>query len=139
MDVKVIQALLDLVKSKHLIDEENTWSDGSATYFDELKKELDEVEDELILDRSCYLEDELGDVFWDYLNLLHNLDQEGKIKLEKVFDRALQEFSERLGEIKNGSAMDNMKQGQKQRVATEYQEILSDGESIERKSNKAIK
>ena len=59
--------------------------------------------------------------------------------IEKVFDRALQKFSERLGGINNGSSWDNIKQEQKQRLATEYQEILSDGESRERKSNKEIK
>ena len=119
MDVKTVQALFDLVKNKHLIDKENTWSEGSETYFGELKKEIDEVEDELVFDRPCYLEDELGDVFWDYLNLLYNLEQEGKIKVENVFERSLLKFNERLSGIDNGSSWDAIKQMQKLRLAKE--------------------
>jgi NTP pyrophosphatase (non-canonical NTP hydrolase) len=130
MDVKIIEEILDLIKSKHLIDQKNTWSEGSATYFNELKKEIDEVEEELLLGRSCYLEDELGDVFWDYLNLLHNLEQEGLINVESVFERSLLKFSERLSAISSGSNWGAAKQTQKLRLEKEHQLSLA-GKSLD--------
>jgi NTP pyrophosphatase (non-canonical NTP hydrolase) len=42
------------------------------------------------------LEDELGDVFWDYICLLESLEQNGKIQKDKVFKRCWRKFSERL-------------------------------------------
>ena len=65
-----IAKLFEVVRKKGQIDQESNWSKGHATYLAEIKKELVEVEEEIGLGRICYLEDELGDVLWDYLNLL---------------------------------------------------------------------
>jgi|GEM_PF-5492029 NTP pyrophosphatase (non-canonical NTP hydrolase) len=67
MNSEQIAKLFEVVKKKNQIDQTNSWSNGSSTYLQEIKKELDEVEEEILLDRICYLEDELGDVLWDYL------------------------------------------------------------------------
>ena len=73
--------LLDVVKAKNSIDQNSSWSNGSETYLRGIGLELGEVTEELKLDRQGYLEEELGDVFWDYLNLLLCLEQEGRINL----------------------------------------------------------
>jgi NTP pyrophosphatase (non-canonical NTP hydrolase) len=119
MNLDNIAALLSVVKTKHKIDQKREWSAGSSTYFDELKKEIEEVGEELNADRQCYLEDELGDVFWDYLNLLYNLEVEGKISLPKVFERALGKYEERIDTISNGGTWSSVKEKQKLKLADE--------------------
>ncbi len=111
--------LLDVARQKNMIDQDSEWSNGSETYLREIRLELDEVQEELDSDRNCYLEDELGDVFWDYLNLLLALEQEGKISLSRVFERALVKYSERIDGIQQGSSWSEVKRQQKQRLAEE--------------------
>jgi NTP pyrophosphatase (non-canonical NTP hydrolase) len=119
MNSENISKLFALVESKIKIDEKADWSEGSTTYFQELKKEIDEVSDELDSNRQCYLEDELGDVFWDYLNLLQNLEAEGKILTEKVFERTSKKYEERLAAISSGSSWASIKDKQKLELETE--------------------
>jgi NTP pyrophosphatase (non-canonical NTP hydrolase) len=119
MNSENISKLFALVKSKIELDENADWSEGSRTYFQEIKKEIDEVSDELDSNRQCYLEDELGDVFWDYLNLLQNLEAEGKILTEKVFERASKKYEERLAAISSGSSWASIKTKQKLELETE--------------------
>ncbi|WP_062270109.1 MazG nucleotide pyrophosphohydrolase domain-containing protein [Endozoicomonas arenosclerae] len=123
MNSEVIKQLIDVVRTKNDYDSDNSWFEGSETYFREIKLELDEVAEELDANRQCYLEDELGDVLWDYLNLLLCLEDEGKISAEKVFERALQKYSERMTGIQQGTSWAEVKQKQKQRLAQEQAEI----------------
>lgn len=58
MEFNRVAQLRDLVKDKYKIDVQYDWSEGSKTYFRELKKEIDEVEEELGVNRKCYLEEE---------------------------------------------------------------------------------
>ena len=111
--------LLDVARQKNMIDQDSEWSNGSETYLREIRLELDEVQEELDSERNCYLEDELGDVFWDYLNLLLALEQEGKISLSRVFERALVKYSKRIDGIQQGSSWSEVKRQQKQRLAEE--------------------
>lgn len=62
-------------------------------------KEIQEAKAEVKENNSVYLEDELWDIFWDYLCLIETLKNEGKItNLEKVFERCYKKFSERIDE-----------------------------------------
>ena len=114
-----IAELLTVVKTKHQLDKHRDWSNDSATYLGEIRKELDEVVDEMDGDRQCYLEDELGDVFWDYLNLLYSLEGEGRIDLAQVFERALSKYKERVDTLVEGGSWNEVKNKQKQRLAQE--------------------
>ncbi|MDR0650847.1 MAG: hypothetical protein LBG59_05630 [Candidatus Peribacteria bacterium] len=72
---------------------------GAETYFEEIRKEIDEAQAENQPDNQVYLEDELGDIFRDYVMLLHALQSEGKIStVKKVFERCYKKFSERISE-----------------------------------------
>lgn len=73
-----VDKIFGLVIKKHSIDKTRTWSKGSQTYFEELSKELQEVHEELKKGTGPHLEDELGDVLWDFCCLLENLEQEGE-------------------------------------------------------------
>jgi hypothetical protein len=66
------------------------------------------------------LEDELGDIFWDYICLLENFEQDGKISKERVFDRCWTKFSERLSSdgSDNGDWVE-VKKNQKERLREE--------------------
>jgi NTP pyrophosphatase (non-canonical NTP hydrolase) len=83
----------------HFQTEESSRYKGAETYFEEIRKEIDEAEAENRDKNQIYLEDELGDVFWDYVMLLNALASEGKISsIEKVFERCHKKFSERVCE-----------------------------------------
>lgn len=115
-----IAKLLEIAKKKNQIDQKHTWSQGSSTYLVEMKKELTEVEEEIPLNRICYLEDELGDVLWDYLNLLICLENEKGIRASHVFKRALDKYNERISGIEAGVLWAETKEKQKKRLSEEY-------------------
>ncbi len=120
MNTDGIAKLFEVVKKKSQIDQTNSWSNGSSTYLGEIKKELVEVEEEIHLDRLCYLEDELGDVLWDYLNLLLCLENEKGISAANVFGRALSKYDERISGIEAGIMWAETKAMQKKRLSDEY-------------------
>lgn len=119
MDTKNIIKLLEIVERKRLFDERHNWSQGSMTYFECLQEELVEVQEEIESGRRPNLEDELGDVFWDFLNLLFNLEKEGKIVLSEVFRRAADKYDERVTGIENGIKWEDVKKKQKTRLSEE--------------------
>lgn len=116
-----ISKLIGIAKRKNIIDSNYDWSDGSSTYIDELRKELIEVEEEIPLNRVCYLEDELGDILWDYLNILVCLEKEKDIKINNVIQRALLKYNERVSGIENNIPWQVTKSKQKKRMSREYQ------------------
>lgn len=118
-----IEKIYKLVEDKAVIDQNTDWCQGSSTLFAEIRKELDEAESELNDNRKCYLEDELGDILWDYLNLLKNLELEDKIEANKVFERCAKKYTERLKGIKNGHSWDIVKNKQKEELKKE-QDLL---------------
>ena len=119
MNELVIAQLLDLVNRKNQLDQQGNWSNGSSTYLKEIRKELIEVEDELELDRQCYLEDELGDILWDYLNILQCLKTERDISIDRVFSRAVTKYDERISGLEQGSSWTDVKNRQKARLLKE--------------------
>lgn len=115
--------LLSIVRRKNKIDQQNEWFNGSDTYLLEIPKELEEVKAEIDSGRQPHLEEELGDVLWDYLNLLTSLEKEGKIDLEKVFERAVTKYGERIDAIESGRTWAEIKTIQKERLAAEFNKI----------------
>lgn len=95
----------------------------SETFIDGLIDEIEEVKVEFKEEKRVFLEDELWDVFWDYICLVLSLDLEWKISKEKVFERCWTKFSERLN-VEDGS--DN---GDWQKVKKKQKERLI-GESL---------
>ncbi|MDR2416184.1 MAG: nucleotide pyrophosphohydrolase [Candidatus Peribacteria bacterium] len=101
---QLIQQIITLSKARieSFLQKSDSRYEGSSTYFRELRKEVDEALAENTENNSVYLEDELGDIFWDYIMLLNALTSEGKItSVENVFERCYQKFSERIN--KNGN------------------------------------
>ncbi len=91
------------------------------TFITGLINEIDEVKVEYDANKKVLLEDELGDVFWDYICLLESLELNGKISKEKVYERCYQKFSERLNIIdwSDNGDWQEVKKKQKQRLLNE--------------------
>lgn len=86
--MKKFDELYAIATRKSQYDQTNTWFKGVETYLEAVGKEVDEVREEIREDRLCHLEDELGDVLWNYLNVLKVLEREKGIDPEKVLERA---------------------------------------------------
>ncbi len=100
------------------------WYQGSQTCIKWLKNEINEVIVEIEGGNPIFLEDELGDVLWDYFCLLHSLDIEWRIKKKRVFERALKKFSERIGnDMVWKNNWNEIKIHQKQELTTEYEKL----------------
>jgi NTP pyrophosphatase (non-canonical NTP hydrolase) len=97
--IQQIQTLSKVRIKKFIEKSDDNRYKGSQTYFEKLHEEITEAQAENKDHNQVYLEDELGDVFWDYMMLVHALESEGKISsVEKVFARCYKKFSERIGE-----------------------------------------
>ena len=94
----------------------------SDIFFDEISSEIQEVKDENKQNNSVYLEDELWDIFWDYINLLYFLEKENKISLERVFERCLRKYSNRISALENWVLWEDIKKQQKESLAKEHKQ-----------------
>lgn len=118
--MKEFDILLGIAKRKANFDEDNTWSNGSETYLAEIINEVAEVIEEIPKSRQCYLEDELGDVLWDYLNVLTALEKEAGIDTKAVLMRACRKYEERISGIESGKKWSAIKKQQKILLAIEH-------------------
>ena len=129
----MLQKLIDIVQKKYKIDQTQEWYKGSKTYFDWLIDETKEVEDELKDNNKVYLEDELWDILWVYLNMIEGLKDEWKIdSLESILQRAEKKFWERIDTISGwetqkirSAAWKRVKDKQKAENKTEHEKLYS--------------
>ena len=120
--MKEFDDLLAIAKRKLDFDQKNLFSNGSTTYLAEMKKEIDEVLEEISQSRNCYLEEELGDVLWDYLNVLVAMEKETGINPQAVLARACKKYDERVSGIELGEFWESIKERQKLRLAAEQKD-----------------
>ncbi|MCH2056218.1 MAG: hypothetical protein MK214_06295 [Thalassotalea sp.] len=113
-------SLFDIARRKAKYDNTNTWYKGSETYFDALYQELEKVGEEITQTRLCYLEDELGDVLWNYLNLLMALEKEQGIDPTSVLSRAVNKYQQRVATNENNGSWADVKAEQKRKLQQEY-------------------
>jgi len=123
----MIKKLLKIVKIRH--NSKNikagyfdSWN--SEKYFEELILEISEAKIENKKNNSVYLEDELWDILWDYLNLLEVLEMEKKINLENVFSRAYKKHSTRVNWKIEWKLWSDIKIKQKEENKKEFEEML---------------
>ena len=94
-----------------------------------LKAEVDEVLEEIPRHRKCYLEDELADVLWDYLNAVIGLEEQCGISLESIIARSRRKYEARVDALENGETWATVKRRQQQEPAAEHdqQELANPG------------
>lgn len=102
-----LEYILALSKKRinYFHDNENVknWYRGSETYFEGILTETQEAKQENVEKNHIYLEDELGDIFWNFCCLLQSLKRENKISdASEVFRRCAEKFSERIGKNADG-------------------------------------
>lgn len=129
---KILEKILKEVQKKHKVNLEQIDGSPEKEYYKNYVYSkiyfqwiIDEVEEALEQNRennSVYLEDELSDILWDFLNLIYFLEKEEKINLESVFKRCLQKYSQRTAGLKKGVSWDNIKTIQKQQLIQEHKE-----------------
>ena len=95
------------------------WLDPK-TYAEWIIDELKEAEDEMRENNSVYLEDELWDIFWDYLNMLYCLEKKWYITKENVFKRCEKKFLERTDALRNEISWNDIKKKQKKELLEEH-------------------
>lgn len=99
----LIKKITDLSESRiqEFTDTKNPWYKWSETYLEWVIEEFEEMKVEIKKNNSVYLEDELWDIFWDFMCLLSSLKQEWYISSEKkVFERCRKKFSERIWAVR---------------------------------------
>ncbi|RXJ71512.1 nucleotide pyrophosphohydrolase [Veronia nyctiphanis] len=119
-DFQTFKQLLTVVQRKCNYDDNNTWFEGPQTYLDAVKNEIDEVSEELSKSRHCYIEDELGDVLWGFLNTVAALEKTHDVNLDSVISRAFNKYNQRISAIENNEPWDEVKKSQKRALEEEY-------------------
>lgn len=102
-----------------------TWLQGE-TYIDCIRDELDEVSQEIKQNNSVYLEDELWDIFWDYINLLYCLEKQWMIDKQEVFKRCMNKFWERVDALEAWISWNEIKSKQKMTLKQEHNSRYND-------------
>lgn len=116
MEIKsgeLLKQLQDIATIKSQRDLQGSWFKGSSTYLDALVEEVTEVKEEITLGRQAFLEDELGDLLWNFVCLIEHLEVDKKIDKERVFRRAVKKYSERVAERASNETWDDVKARQK--------------------------
>ena len=113
--------LLAIARRKAIFDQSNPWYQGPETYLEAMKREIDEVVEEVPKHRACFLEDELGDLLWNYLNILLALEKQTDIDPDAVLARACKKYEDRISGIENGQLWKDIKAQQKAELRTEQQ------------------
>ena len=119
-----------LAKSRiqEFIDIKDPWYKWHSTFIKWIQDEFDEIKQEVKENNTVYLEDELWDLFWDFMCLLNSLEHEWMISSqEKVFERSYKKFSERISEVrkkgkKHNEMWDVVKKKQKLGRKKEHEE-----------------
>ncbi len=119
----LLEQLQLIARQKAQRDLQGSWFKGSTTYLDALQDEIAEVKDELCLNRQCFLEDELGDLLWNFVCTLEHLERERRISKTAVFRRAKKKYAERVTERSVGESWEEIKIRQKRELLIEFRNL----------------
>ncbi|MDK1286312.1 MazG nucleotide pyrophosphohydrolase domain-containing protein [Pseudoalteromonas umbrosa] len=117
-----LENLLAIAQRKFIFDQTNSWYSGSNTYLSALQDEVSEVLEEIPKQRKCHLEDELGDILWNYLNIILALEKETGIDMGSVVQRAVNKYEQRISAIEQGGSWAEVKEKQKRALEKEHSE-----------------
>lgn len=137
MQQDILQELFRQVERKFIInratkdrDDNNgipreAWT-SHEIYLKGIFDEIEEAKKEIKANNHVYLEDELGDIMWVYMNILYFLEKEWLIgDKEACFERCLKKFKERNNWLEAWKVWDEIKQEQKQELLDEHNKKYS--------------
>jgi len=93
------------------------------TYLDSIEDEVIEVKSELRLQNRVYLEDELWDILWTYVNMLYCFEKEWYISKDKVLKKCFKKYSERTMWMENHISWEEIKEKQKKELESEHKKM----------------
>ena len=116
----LLNELEKIAEVKSQRDLEGTWFNDCGTYLQAMIEEVAEVQTEIIANKQCFLEDELGDLLWNFVCILQHLELEHKIDKRKVYERAVKKYKERVTERNPEDSWDSVKKQQKLDLELEF-------------------
>lgn len=127
--------MLQIIKQKLVVNTKQCDNDNenylkkwleSDFYLDAIIHEVEETRPHMKEKNAVYLEDELWDILWDYMNLIYLLEREWKIDAWKVLERSVKKYSERTNALENWMTWDEIKKIQKQKLLQEHNAKYND-------------
>jgi len=116
-----VDHIFHLVEQKYnySLQRDPTWA-THVPYMTSLQHSIKTIENEISANRSAHLEDELGDILWDFCNMIYTLKKEWYIdSYHNVWERALDKYEERVWGVKEWISREHTKWLQKQRLFQE--------------------
>ena len=128
-----IEKYITLIKDKQQRQKNISWLTfgDPKQWLQALIDEVQEVDDELELDNKIYLEDELWDIFWNYMNFLVLLKFQWYIwSPEDILKQSYQKFYEITSAVldkkdkkTSDDARDKVKKIQKERLQNQHDSL----------------
>ncbi len=128
-----IDQYIALTKQKQQRQKNISWSSfwDPQHRLQSLINEVQEVSDELKLNNQVYLQDELWDIFWNYMNFLTLLESQWYISdINIVLQQSFKKFSERTSAVidktdkpSSDIARDEVKKIQKERLEQQHNKL----------------
>lgn len=120
MKGKKFEEMFEIIKHKVTMDLEGRWmSPDTLEAFDWLIDEVSEAKDEYNAKKTVYLEDELWDVIWSVFRVIELIDREWIVKKERIYDRVIKKYTERVYGLEAWKAWDDIKKVQKKELLEE--------------------
>ncbi|MGR5364252.1 MazG nucleotide pyrophosphohydrolase domain-containing protein [Vibrio mediterranei] len=116
----MLEKIQDIAAVKAQRDLQGDWFKGAETYLEALAEEILEVKEEIRANRRCYLEDELGDLLWNIACTLEHLTLSGQIDKNRVFERSIKKYTERVTKRGERETWESVKEKQKIELEREY-------------------
>lgn len=136
MKIDQLQKIINLVWEKVNLDEQWKWIDPSVLdAFDMTIDEIYESVDEYRNKNKVFLESEIWDIFWCILRLVELLDREWAIEKDKIFDRIITKYSQRVEGLQVWTDWEQIKKSQKIELIDE-QEKVNNYKSYDQNSSK---
>ena len=129
----LIEQYITLTKQKQERQKNIIWLDfwNPQHRLEGLINEVQEVSDELKPNNKVYLQDELWDIFWNYMNFLTLLESQWYISdINTVFQKSFEKFKERTLAVidktdkkSSDEARDKVKKNQKERLTQQHNNL----------------
>ncbi len=124
MKIDQLQEIINLVWEKVNLDEQWKWIDPSVLdAFDMTIDEIYESVDEYRNKNKVFLESEIWDIFWCVLRLVELLDREWAIEKDKIFDRIITKYSQRVEGLQVWTDWEQIKKSQKIELIDEQEKV----------------